>query len=172
MKSSIGLEPAQVRVAPHSEEWQAAYEDERALLVAALGELVVDIQHVGSTAVTGLAAKPIIDIAIAIEDDALAADVSQKLEELGYKFAVDAGSEGGLIFYRESHPPLRTHHVHVVRFDDPQWRNYLSFRDRLRADPAMRGRYAALKERLAKAFADDREAYTEAKTEFVRSVLD
>ena len=142
MKRGIGLEPAKVRVTPHSEHWQDSYDAEHKALSEALGDLAVDIQHVGSTAVPGLPAKPIIDIAIAIESPDSAAEVSEVLKQIGYRFAVDAGSEGGLIFFREPDPPLRTHHVHVVCFDDPQWRNYLSFRDRLRDDERLRSAYA------------------------------
>lgn len=171
MKATIGLEPAKVRVAPHSREWRHRYETERAMLAAALGDLAVDIQHVGSTAVPGLAAKPIIDIAIAVAAPSAAAPVAAILNDLGYRFAIDAGGEGGLIFFREPEPPLRTHHVHVVSIDDPQWRNYLRFRDCLRADARLRAEYAALKERLAETYADDRPGYTEAKTEFVRAAL-
>ena len=171
MNGSLGLAPEDVRVEPHSDEWGEAYETERVRLAGALGDLVVDIQHVGSTAVPGLAAKPIVDIAIAIPEASFAQRVSQVLTTLGYEFAVDAGNEGGLIFFRESNPPLRTHHVHIVEHRDPQWRNYLKFRDLLRADSDLRSKYARLKDRLVRDYANDRPGYTNAKTEFIRTAL-
>jgi len=171
LNSTLGLAPTSVQVSPYSGDWQQTFEAERDMLARNLGRLAIDIQHVGSTAVPGLSAKPIIDIAIAITDESLAGRVSAVLKGLGYRFAVDAGHEGGLIFYRETEPPLRTHHVHVVTIDDSQWRNYLRFRDLLRTDASLRSEYAALKEKLARRFATDRQGYTEAKTEFVRSAL-
>jgi GrpB-like predicted nucleotidyltransferase (UPF0157 family) len=171
MKSDVGLEHGRVRVAPHSDHWSDVFEHERKLLAEGLGGLVLDIQHVGSTAVPDLTAKPIIDIAVAIANDSLAEPVSERLAELNYKFADDAGSDGGLIFYRETNPPVRTHHVHVVCIDNAQWRNYLGFRDRLRNDAELANEYAELKQRLADEFIDDRVSYTAAKAEFVTKVL-
>lgn len=167
MGTDLGLAAGIVRLQRHSDKWSRAYEAERATLRQALGDLAMDIEHVGSTAVPGLEAKPIIDIAIAIAEEADAGPVSDRLLELGYGFAVDAGSAGGLIFFKESAAPIRTHHVHVVRADDAQWRNYLAFRDRLRADTRLRAEYAQLKQRLAREFASDRDGYTAAKTEFI-----
>lgn len=172
MTSTLGLEPSKVRVAPYSLEWHDVFEAERSKLADALGSLAVHIEHVGSTAVPGMSAKPIIDIAIAIERSESAARISKILDEVGYKFAVDARSEGGLIFYREINPRLRTHHVHVISIDDPQWRNYLRFRDLLRKDASVRRAYTALKERLAREFADDRDSYTMGKSDFVRAALE
>ena len=72
---------------------------------------------------------------------------------------------------KESAPDVRTHHLHVVAVDDPQWREWLLFRDKLRADEALRTRYAELKKALEERYAEDRKGYTEAKNEFVRSLV-
>jgi GrpB-like predicted nucleotidyltransferase (UPF0157 family) len=72
---------------------------------------------------------------------------------------------------KESAPDVRTHHLHLVAIDDPQWGNYLRFRDMLRADAALRARYAALKKALLEKFSQDRKAYTTAKHEFIRDIL-
>jgi GrpB-like predicted nucleotidyltransferase (UPF0157 family) len=141
------------------------------LLFKRIGHLVLDIQHVGSTAVPGLAAKPIIDIAVAVASLVDVQRCRPLLIALGYLDRGDAGREGGYVFVKERVPEVRTHHLHMVTIDDPQWANYLSFRDRLRADAALRKEYAALKWKLQERFACDRQGYTAAKDAFIRRVL-
>ena len=167
----IGLERGTVRVVPSDDRWPAAFAQERHCLCARIGHLVLDIQHVGSTAVPGLAAKPIIDIAAAIASPAYVQHCRPLLIELGYLGRGDRGRKGGYVFVRERAPNVRTHHLHMVTIDDPQWSNYLRFRDRLRADLALRTEYASLKRRLQERFACDRQGYTEAKDTFIRRVL-
>jgi GrpB-like predicted nucleotidyltransferase (UPF0157 family) len=122
--------------------------------------------HFGS----GLDAKPIIDIAVAVPSTEAIPQLRQPLRDLGYIDRGDAGSNGGYIFAKESAPEVRTHHLHVVYADDPQWREYLLFRDMLRADETLRTRYAEIKKALRKQFAEDRKGYTNAKNEFIRSL--
>jgi GrpB-like predicted nucleotidyltransferase (UPF0157 family) len=168
----IGLERGTVCVVHSDDGWPAAFAQERRCLCKRIGHLVLDIQHVGSTAVPGLAAKPIIDIAVAI---ASAADVQccrPLLVEVGYIDRGDRGREGGYVFVKERAPEVRSHHLHMVTIDDPQWVNYLRFRDRLRADTALRTEYASLKRELQGRFAWDRQGYTKAKGAFIRCVLD
>ena len=167
----IGLERGTVRVVPSDDEWPVAFAQERHCLCQHIGHLVLDIQHVGSTAVPGLAAKPIIDIAVAVASPADVQRCRPLLVELGYLDRGDAGREGGYVFVKERAPEVRTHHLHMVTIDDPQWANYLCFRDRLRADAALRKEYAALKWKLQERFAYDRQGYTAAKDAFIRRVL-
>lgn len=136
-----------------------------------IGHLVLDIQHVGSTAVAGLDAKPILDLAVAVTSIAMIPRCGPLLCRIGYIDRGDGGADGGYLFVKESVPDVRTHHVHVVAIDDPQWRNYLLFRDTLRADGELRTRYAELKQDLQKQFAQDRQSYTAAKHAFIRGVL-
>ena len=171
MTSSLGLRRRRVTVAPHSGLWASAYEAERKRLSDGLRDLVVDIQHVGSTAVPDLCAKPIIDIAIAVSDMSCFGQITERLTAMGYAYEVDAGSEGGHIFVRESAPGITTHHVHVVELNDEQWKNYLHFRDRLRQEPALREEYSRLKLSLGQRYAQDREGYTSAKAEFINGVI-
>jgi GrpB-like predicted nucleotidyltransferase (UPF0157 family) len=124
----IGLERGTVRVVPSDDRWPAAFAQERHCLRARIGHLVLDIQHVGSTAVPGLAAKPIIDIAAAIASPAYVQHCRPLLIELGYLDRGDRGRKGGCVFVRERAPNVRTHHLHMVNIDDPQWANYLRFR--------------------------------------------
>jgi GrpB-like predicted nucleotidyltransferase (UPF0157 family) len=121
--------------------------------------------------VPGLAARPIIDIAVADASPADAQRCRPLLVELGYLDRGDRGREGGYVFMRERTPEVRTHHLHMVAFDDPQWANYLRFRGRLRADVALRTEYASLKRKLQERFPCDRQGYTAAKDAFIRRVL-
>ena len=167
----IGLERGTVRVVPSDDEWPVAFTQERHCLCKHIGHLVLDIQHVGSTAVPGLAAKPIIDIAVAVASPADVQRCRPLLVKLGYIDRGDRGREGGHVFVKENAPEVRTHHLHVVTIDDPQWPNFLRFRDRLRADAALRKEYAALKWKLQERFSGDRQGYTAAKDAFIRRVL-
>ena len=137
----------------------------------ALGRDAIAVEHVGSTAVPGLAAKPILDLAVATPRQADQQRVVAALESLGFEFRGDAGDEGGLIFVLETHPRHRVAHVHVLRMDDPQWTRYLAFRDLLRTNAQVRAEYAALKRFLAERFPNDRKAYTAGKAEFVDAAL-
>ena len=167
----LGLRRGVVRLVDHQPIWAELFAQERQLLQRHLGHLVCDVQHVGSTAVPGLAAKPIIDIAVAIASLAVVADVRAALVGLGYLDRGDSAADGGHLFVRDGAPEVRTHHVHVVRIDDPQWRNYLAFRDALRSDPRARAEYAALKAGLSERLAHDRPAYTTGKVACIRRIL-
>jgi GrpB-like predicted nucleotidyltransferase (UPF0157 family) len=167
----IGLKRGTVQVVVYQAEWPDLFEQERHVLHQHLGHLVLDIQHVGSTAVPGLAAKPIIDIAVAVASLAVISQCRPPLSALGYIDRGDGARNGGYLFVKESAPDVRTHHLHVVTRDDPQWSNYLRFRDLLRANETLRLRYAALKKSLQMQFAQDRKAYTAAKEDFIRGIL-
>jgi GrpB-like predicted nucleotidyltransferase (UPF0157 family) len=167
----IGLERGTVLVVPSDDEWPAAFAQERHCLCKRIGHLMLDIQHVGSTAVPGLAAKPIIDIDAAIASPAAVQRCRPLLIALGYLDRGDRSRKGGYVFVRERAPEVRTHHLHMVAIDDPQWADYLRFRDRLRADTALRTDYTALKQKLEERFAADRQGYTAAKGAFIRRVL-
>jgi GrpB-like predicted nucleotidyltransferase (UPF0157 family) len=168
----IGLRRGSVEVVPHDAGWRDLFEEEQRRLNERIGALTLDIQHVGSTAVPGLAAKPIIDIAVAVASPDLISQCRQPLVDLGYIDRGDAGSDGGHLFVKERAPKMRTHHLHLVSIDDPQWGNYLRFRDMLRIDTLLRARYGALKQDLQAQFAHDRQAYTRAKEAFVQDTLE
>lgn len=167
----IGLRKGTVQVVAYQAAWPDFFEQERRILHQYLGHLVLDIQHVGSTAVPGLEAKPIIDIAVAVASATLIAWCRQSLCALGYIDRGDKGKEGDYLFVKESAPEVRTHHLHVVAKDDPQWDNYLRLRDLLRAEEGLRREYATLKHALQQEFAQDRKRYTKAKQDFIRALL-
>jgi GrpB-like predicted nucleotidyltransferase (UPF0157 family) len=168
----IGLKRGRMRVVSSDAGWSALFAQEEQRLRERIGHLVLAIQHVGSTAVPGLAAKPIIDIAVALLASANIPHCRPLLVDLGYLDRGDAGRDGGYLFVKECAPEVRTHHLHLVTLDDPQWRNYLRFRDKLRANAALRDEYASLKRTLQERFAGDRRSYTAAKDAFVCRVLE
>ena len=167
----IGLEKHVVEVVEHCPQWAqlAAQACERARI--ACGHLAIDIQHVGSTAVPGLSAKPIIDLAVGVTELEVVPEMVHRLTPIGYIYRGDAGNDGGHLFVMESAPNVRTIHLHVVQHGDLQWRNYLAFRDLLLGSPAMRERYARLKRELGLRYARDRESYTNSKRTFIAEAL-
>ena len=150
-------------------EWPHRYDEERARIVAALGELIAAIEHVGSTAVPGLGGKPVIDFMIGV---ARLEDGERRvgpLETLGYVYCGEAGIPGRL-FFRKDVP--RTHQIHLVEQGGDFWEDTLLFRDFLRAHPETAAEYSDLKKELAARFRTEREAYADAKTPFIRPVLE
>jgi GrpB-like predicted nucleotidyltransferase (UPF0157 family) len=167
----LGLAYGTVDVVDHDPRWLAIGAQLAHQLRDLTGRLAVAVAHVGSTAVPGLAAKPIIDIAIRLAIDVEPEAAIAVLQSAGWTYRGDKGSEGGLLFVAESAPGQRTAHVHVVTYNAASWHNYLTVRDRLRRNPQQVAAYAALKRDLAVRFADDRAAYTAAKADFIARLL-
>ena len=158
-------------IEPYDPAWPARFESERLLLAPVLAPwLVGPIEHVGSTAVAGLPAKPIIDIMAAVGDLPSSAPAIEALRPLSYCYFEYQAHVMHWFCKPSDHE--RTHHLHLVPLDSTLWRDRLAFRDSLRADAAIRRSYAELKLALASTHRDDREAYTEAKTDFIRAVLE
>jgi len=131
-----------------------------------LGARAVAVEHIGSTAVAGLIAKPIIDIAVGVETKG--PDLIALLESDGWIHVADRpDDDGGTLLVAETAPRHRTAHVHVVQHNGCEWRRYLTFRDALRGDPGLRHAYAQLKRALAASHPRDRAAYTDGKSGFV-----
>jgi GrpB-like predicted nucleotidyltransferase (UPF0157 family) len=161
---------APIHIAAYDPAWPTLFEAERQLLARVLGRwLVGPIEHVGSTAVPGLSAKPVIDIMAAVESLDTSREAITSLREVGYQYApyrIDV-----MHWFCKPSFATRTHHLHLVPFPSPLWTERIAFRDCLRALPAVAQDYAALKHRLADRHPFDREAYTEAKGPFVARVL-
>ncbi len=170
-KALIGLRRHTVRVVEHCAEWAPLFAAEAALLREALDGLVLDIQHVGSTAVPGLPAKPILDIVAAIRSRDDIPAIVECLAVCGYLDRGDAGRDGGYLLVKDTEPEVRAVHLHLVEHSDSQWRGYLAFRDLLRSNAGARERYRELKLDLARRFPNDRKSYTAGKHEFIRELL-
>lgn len=159
----------EILIVDYDPEWPRLYEKERALICSALGDTVADIQHVGSTAVPGLVAKPVIDILVGVRDLSLGEGHIEILSEMGYEYRGEAGIPGRL-FLRKGMP--RTHHIHVTELGSEFWTDHVLFRDYLRAHPEEALRYADLKRELAARFTLDRVRYTESKAPFISNLLE
>ena len=169
----LGLTRDQVEVADSDSRWQLVFDALAAELRTALAGMDAVVEHVGSTSVPGLAAKPIIDIAVGVRGEVAIDRVIHILEPLGYIYRRDEGANGGQLFVvdEEGQPGHRIAYIHVVTTDDPQWSRYLRFRDLLRSNPGARSEYEQLKRRLAAEFPNDRIGYTAAKESFIESLL-
>jgi GrpB-like predicted nucleotidyltransferase (UPF0157 family) len=161
--------PGPVIIVDYDPHWPDRFEELRALVVDALGDLVVSVEHVGSTAVPGLAAKPIIDMDVVIPSVADFPEAIGRLATLGYVHRGDLGIAGREAFTAPAGTPR--HHLYVCALGSEEFRRHRSFRDYLLTHPDDARAYAALKRAAAVSFAEDRAAYTEAKTRFVEAVL-
>lgn len=161
-----------VVVSPYSAEWPKCFLAIREELSAVFSPMAVVIEHIGSTSVPGLAAKPVIDVLLGARS---LADVESKIEPL-------SDADYAYVKKYEDVLPMRRYfvkspaasfriHLHAVEIDSRIWQEHLAFRDALRSDPALRARYQSLKLQLAQAFADDKAAYSAAKDPFVQSVI-
>lgn len=160
-----------IRLVPYDPAWPDRFAEERDALDDAIGPWATGgIHHVGSTAVPGLDAKPIIDILVGVDSLQTSRACFDPLAKLDYLYAPYRTAE--MHWFCKPHPSRRTHHLHLVPTDSQRFRDELKFRDRLRADPATAAEYEALKRDLAQRFTDDRDAYTDAKSDFIRCVLD
>ena len=155
----------QVELVEHDPSWAGLFEEERVRLAPIFDGQVVAIEHIGSTSVPDLCAKPIVDVLVGLRDLELSDEQIEAMGRLGYDYLGEHGLPGRLFFRKEP----RTHHVHVVEHGGEHWERQLTFRDVLRADADERKRYDAYKRRLA-AEGHPRDTYTELKTPFIREV--
>ncbi len=167
-----------VEIVPYDPQWPELFALEQAHLFAVLpGDIVRRIEHFGSTAVPGLAAKPVVDMLVEVSDlEAVKARVVPVLESEGYDYVWRPTSGNDVppwyawFIKRDPASRVRTHHIHMVEAHFPQW-EALRFRDYLRAHPDVAKEYVTLKRRLAAQFPNDRVAYTEGKSEFVARTM-
>jgi GrpB-like predicted nucleotidyltransferase (UPF0157 family) len=162
---------APVVIANYDPRWPLEYDEEKTRLQKALGPAMLAIEHMGSTAVPGLAAKPIIDIMVGVRSLDDVGPLMGPLRELGYEYAPDfEASIPNRRFFRKGPEHARTHHLHVVELDGEFWERHLLFRDYLRRHPRVAHDYEQLKRALAIEYGSDRSGYTEAKTGFIRGI--
>lgn len=162
---------AVIEVVDYDEAWPLRFGEERALLERVLSPwLAGPIEHIGSTAVRGLVAKPVIDImagVASLEASRPAIEALRALEYQHFPYKTDV-----MHWFCKPSAAFRTHHLHLVPVGSALWKERLFFRDALRADASLAAEYAALKRKLAVTYRLDREGYTEAKSFFVRRVLE
>ena len=188
--SIIGLERGKTALYDHDFAWNKEAARTIKVLKSVLGKAAVEVEHVGSTAINIIKAKPIIDIAVAVADFKNLLRLNDELKAHGiyYRYAVDgAGNNvsGEVDFaatdvrqllyamggYYDGSNKLQTHFIHVVEVGSTEWDNYIRFRDCLNANPSIAKEYENLKVKLCAEHADDRYEYTSRKHEFIERVL-
>ena len=157
-----------VELVPYDPAWPDMFEAERAEIAAALGDLALEIHHIGSTAIPGLDAKPVIDTMVVVQSLDDAVGCIAPLQELGYAF-IDYVQNVDRRFFRKGKP--RSHHLHIVEASSQSLADHIDFRDALRADADLRRQYQELKHALRAEHARDRASYSESKGGFVARVL-
>ena len=148
-----------VAVVPYDAAWEAAFEAIKREIEAAIGDLILDIEHVGSTAVQGLSAKPCIDLDIVIKDYTVFAQLADRLAAIGYIHEGDLGIKDREAFKYSDKPHLQTHHLYVCPENSEELYRHIKFRDFLRSNAEAVQKYSAVKEKAARLFPDDIDKY-------------
>jgi GrpB-like predicted nucleotidyltransferase (UPF0157 family) len=181
MKASAAAGPEPVLVVPYDPGWPVAFAALREVYARVLGDLAIAIEHVGSTAVPGLAAKPILDVDVVIASREQLPEVVARCAALGYRHEGDLGIPGREAFSADGAQDVPRdgagrswpkHHLYVCASDCPALRRHLSFRNWLRAHPEKAAAYGALKLELSRVHRYDRDRYTEGKTRFIEASLE
>lgn len=168
---TLGLYSGSVRLAAPDPAWPAAFAAERARLLRAAGALRVAIEHVGSTAIPDIPAKPILDVLAGRPPGSDVAPYVAAFETAGYRYRGENGVPGRDYFVLDDAAGRRLHHLHLVEDGGSLWTAHLAFRDFLRSHPDRAAEYAALKRSLAARHPTDRLAYTDGKATFVAEIL-
>lgn len=168
-----------VIIVDYNNNWPRLFDELALILKKHLGILILDIVHVGSTSVPGLAAKPVIDLDIVISSMSLLPEIINKLSELGYYHEGNLGVENREAFgrkddrvpYNQDNQPKPEHHLYVCNQESEALKKHTLFRDKLRQHSHLADEYAEIKKKLATIYKDNRKAYTEGKTQFVDKVM-
>jgi len=164
------MKTRRVVVLPYDEQWEQDFHDIEKELLSALGALALRIEHVGSTSVKGLSAKPIIDIDIVIIGYSVFDAVVWSLRKIGYIHEGNLGIEGRDAFRYEGKEHLRTHHLYVCPQNSRELHRHIVFRDYLRNNPDVAQRYGEIKEKAAYLYPYDIDRYTEYKASFIEEI--
>ncbi|MBQ8566931.1 MAG: GrpB family protein [Clostridia bacterium] len=167
----LGLKRGTVDLLPHNPLWEDIAAETIKLLKSLLNDVAVDIQHVGSTSIRNICAKPIIDIAVGVNTLDSIKPYIEQLEKNGIIFRKEDVKEQLLFVIGDFEKEFRTHHIHVVEWNSIAWNNYINFRDYLNAFPEYAKEYDDLKKKLALEFANNRGNYTAGKQEFIDRIL-
>ncbi len=157
---------------PYDPRWPSLFALECSRVEAVLGSWAETVEHIGSTAVPGLDAKPVIDLMAGVRDIRSAGRCIRPLESIGYSYWAENPDPDRMLFVKFVERTSRTHNLHLMEVGGALWNDRLVFRDHLRSHPKAAGEYARFKYVLAGRFRDDREAYTGAKTNFICAMVE
>ncbi|MDP2741555.1 MAG: GrpB family protein [bacterium] len=166
----IGLQKEKVKLLLYNPIWGKLYKKEEKLILSVLKDYISDIQHIGSTAIPGAKAKPIIDIAVGVKKLKDGEKCIEPLRQLGYRYIHDANIEKRH-FFTKGNGVYITHHLHVEKFNGKNWKNQILFRDYLKKHKEVVKEYNELKEILADKYKNDRKKYVAGKNKFIKNIL-
>jgi len=165
----IGLKRGTVKLSSDHIQWEKLFEIEKQLLTATLGD-TIDIEHVGSTAIPNVPAKPIIDIMIGFSEERQAKKIFKTLNKMGYGDRGEQEVPGRHLFVKGPEDN-RTHYLHVTKKNSGFWTEHILFRNYLRQHKDARDEYGKLKKQLEKEYSDNREQYTKDKADFIKKII-
>ena len=166
------MRTARVMVVPYDETWKPAFAEIKKEIEEAIGDLIVGVEHVGSTSVEGLAAKPCIDIDVIIGDYSVFDSVVSRLEMIGYTHEGNLGIQDREAFKYSDKSHLQKHHLYVCPQQSQELRRHIVFRDFLRSNPEAARKYGSIKETAARLFPDNIEKYIEYKTPCIEELYE
>ena len=164
------MQTAKVTVLPYDAAWKSDFEAIKTEIELAIGDIIVGIEHVGSTSVEGLSAKPCIDIDVVIKDYSIFGDVVKKLGSIGYVHEGDLGIKDREAFKYSDKPHLKTHHLYVCPIYSKELYRHITFRDFLRNNPEAVQKYSRIKETAAQLFPNDIDKYIEYKSPCIKKI--
>lgn len=167
----IGLNKDEVQISPYDETWKEEFEKEKRILQNALKNYDVVIEHVGSTALPGLSAKPIIDIAIGTKDKETLFELEKVMIDNGYD-VLNEYEKKGEILARKGPPEKRTHYIHMQIIGSEYWNEFMYFKKYMLEHPEEIKKYEQLKNTLSKQYQNDRKKYTKGKNEYISGILE
>lgn len=167
----IGLKRGTVKLMPHQAQWDKKAQDVIEVLKQILNDTAIDIQHIGSTAISSIHAKPILDIVVGVRELNDILPHTEALKQHGIICRGTDVSDQILLVMGDFENDTRTHHIHVVQWNGTAWNNYINFRDYLNAHPEKAMLYDACKQKLAAQFPNDRIAYTAGKEDLIDGLL-
>ncbi len=168
---SIGLKRGTVAVEPHRIEWEISAQEMISILKDVLKEAVIDAQHIGSTSIKRICAKPIVDIVVGVEGFDKIMRYNDILMEKGIIYRREYPHGQHLYVCGDLDNSIHTHYIHVVIWGQKAWQDYINMRDYLNAHEHRAKEYAELKERLAEKYPEDRTSYTNGKSAFIEDIL-
>lgn len=155
-------------VEPYNKKWKAKFKSEKHKLEKVFNDIIVDIHHIGSTAIPGIKAKPVIDIMVVVKDIDKVDSFNNAMKTLGYEPKGEFGIENRRFFQKGDNN--RTHHVHIFQQGNKEIKRHLNFRDYMRAHPQKAHKYSNLKETLADKYSHDINKYIEGKNDFIAEI--
>lgn len=160
-----------IEIVPYDPQWKIEFEKIKEMINEYIGDLILKIEHVGSTSIEGLAAKPIIDLDVVIESYDVLPKIIERLGKEGYEYQGNLGILGREAFQRTFEDGFMKYHLYVCPKDGKGYLEHIAFRDYLRANPSAMEEYKSLKIKLAQEYRFDIDTYCDKKTEFVKGIL-